>query len=129
MDHELVGMLGFDAVLSQHGGGKVLQVLGHDDVRLTPNGCGQDVAVIGIGQRERGNQFLEIRHQRIGNMGVPVGSCCRQLLSRDDLEYRAFTSDTVAAMDLGALGNNGSYGFALNDSGRVTGADGSVARG
>ena len=52
MDHELVGMLGLDPELGQRGGGKVLQVLGHDDIGPAMNRHGQDVPVIGIWQHE-----------------------------------------------------------------------------
>lgn len=74
--------LGFDPVPSQRGGGKVLQVLGHDDIGPAVNRSRQDVPVMGIGQGERRNQFVKARHQRIAHVEIHQVADPGQLVPR-----------------------------------------------
>ncbi len=55
---ELVGMLRFDAVGCERAVRKVFKIVGDDNIAAAHDGGGQDVTVVGIGQRERGNERL-----------------------------------------------------------------------
>jgi hypothetical protein len=46
---EFIGVLRFNVVDRHHLGREILQVVGHDGVRVPRDRRGQDVAVIGIG--------------------------------------------------------------------------------
>jgi hypothetical protein len=62
-DQERVGVQQLDAQRLEHLGGEILEVGGHDAVRVTGNGCCQDVPVIHIGElngRARGRWLLRI---------------------------------------------------------------------
>ena len=77
-------MLGFEAVRCEHGRRKVLEIGSNDDVRVAARRRSDDMAVVGIGEPDCGNEFLEARNQGVPDMRVhePAGAleaCCRDV--------------------------------------------------
>jgi hypothetical protein len=71
---ELVGMLRFDAVGCERAVRKVFKIVGDDNIAAAHDGCGQDVTVVGIGQRERGNERLIARDKTVAHARVHEGA-------------------------------------------------------
>ena len=67
---EVVGMLRLYAEGGQGGLGEVLEILGDDHVAAARDGGGEDMAVIGVGQGEGGDQRFIAGDKRVAGMAV-----------------------------------------------------------
>ena len=74
MADKLVGVLGLDVVFAEDFGGEILQVISDDDIAAATQGGGEDMAVIGIWQREGWDEFFVAYNQGIGNSGIHQGT-------------------------------------------------------
>ena len=53
---------------------KVFEIVGDDDVAAADDSCGQDVTIVGIGQRKRGNERLIARDKAVSHGRVHEGA-------------------------------------------------------
>lgn len=65
MHDEFIRVLGLDVVSRNGFHGKVGEVVGHDDTRLTANGGGEHMPVVGIGQMKLLDETLVSGHQAV----------------------------------------------------------------
>ena len=83
-DQESVGVFGLEAVCSEHGRRKVLEIGSNDEVRFAACCRRDDMAVVGVGELDCGNEFFEARNQGVPDVRVhePAGAleaCCRDI--------------------------------------------------
>jgi len=81
MGDEFVRMLSVDAVRRERCVGEVVEIVSHDHISTGPDGGGQHVAVIRIGQAERRDQVLVSADKAVPHMGVHQLPRTFQLLS------------------------------------------------
>ena len=83
-------MLRLDPERLERGRGEVLEVEGHDGLRTDPDGGGEDVSVVGIGQLEAVDEALVTGDPRVRESSVHQRARTFECLRR---ELEALTQD------------------------------------